>query len=323
MVSKVDGRMIDTGSASIAAIKSALNIEDSRFTALSDATSTHVARTDNPHATTKAQVGLANVDNTSDANKPISSATQAALDLKANQASTYTKAEVDGRIQVVVGSAPSALDTLQEIAGQLQADESAAAALTTAVAGKLAKSANLSDLANAATARTNLGLGTAALSDASAFMSSDFTVDIPTAGSSAPLMNSADAAPGISTQYSRDDHVHPTDTSRAAASHGHVIGDITDLTATLAGKAAAVHTHTTANVTGLEAALSARSTGLQVRGPVSTPGGTKTAYGSSYAAPAGFAITAVTVDAMSGGLDRLTFDIAAFTVPGGGGGGGS
>ena len=43
---------------------------------------THIANTSNPHATTKAQVGLENVDNTSDLNKPISTATQSALDLK-------------------------------------------------------------------------------------------------------------------------------------------------------------------------------------------------------------------------------------------------
>lgn len=46
----------------------------------------HASRTDNPHTTTKSQVGLANVDNTSDAAKPVSSATQTALDLKATQA---------------------------------------------------------------------------------------------------------------------------------------------------------------------------------------------------------------------------------------------
>jgi hypothetical protein len=43
---------------------------------------THVADLNNPHAVTKTQVGLSNVDNTSDANKPISSATQTALNLK-------------------------------------------------------------------------------------------------------------------------------------------------------------------------------------------------------------------------------------------------
>lgn len=42
----------------------------------------HVADTSNPHEVTKTQVGLSNVDNTSDANKPVSTATQTALNLK-------------------------------------------------------------------------------------------------------------------------------------------------------------------------------------------------------------------------------------------------
>ena len=42
--------------------------------------SSHIANKSNPHEVTKAQVGLGNVDNTSDLNKPISTATQAALD---------------------------------------------------------------------------------------------------------------------------------------------------------------------------------------------------------------------------------------------------
>ena len=49
-----------------------------------DKIDTHIADTTNPHNVTKAQVGLGNVDNTSDLNKPISTATQTALDLKAN-----------------------------------------------------------------------------------------------------------------------------------------------------------------------------------------------------------------------------------------------
>lgn len=44
---------------------------------------------------TKGDVGLGNVDNTSDAGKPISTATQTALDLKADKLNTYTKTEVD------------------------------------------------------------------------------------------------------------------------------------------------------------------------------------------------------------------------------------
>ena len=41
----------------------------------------HISNTDNPHQVTKSQVGLGNVDNTSDENKPISTATQEALDV--------------------------------------------------------------------------------------------------------------------------------------------------------------------------------------------------------------------------------------------------
>lgn len=45
----------------------------------------HINDTDNPHSVTKAQVGLGNVNNTSDADKPVSSATQVALDKKVDK----------------------------------------------------------------------------------------------------------------------------------------------------------------------------------------------------------------------------------------------
>ena len=44
----------------------------------------HSQTTGNPHSTTKADIGLGNVDNTSDLNKPISTATQNALNTKAD-----------------------------------------------------------------------------------------------------------------------------------------------------------------------------------------------------------------------------------------------
>ena len=47
----------------------------------------HTSLTNNPHSITKAQVGLGSADNTADADKPISTLTQAALDLKAPRAS--------------------------------------------------------------------------------------------------------------------------------------------------------------------------------------------------------------------------------------------
>ncbi len=50
---------------------------------------THIANTTNPHSVTAAQVGLGAVNNTSDAAKPISTATQTALDGKANSSHTH------------------------------------------------------------------------------------------------------------------------------------------------------------------------------------------------------------------------------------------
>ena len=47
----------------------------------------HPAATNNPHAVTAAQVGLGSVDNTRDTDKPVSAATQTALNSKANASS--------------------------------------------------------------------------------------------------------------------------------------------------------------------------------------------------------------------------------------------
>lgn len=56
----------------------------------------HTGNTSNPHGVTKVQVGLGNVDNTSDADKPVSTATQNALDGKANTSHTHAVADVTG-----------------------------------------------------------------------------------------------------------------------------------------------------------------------------------------------------------------------------------
>lgn len=51
---------------------------------------THINDKDNPHEVTKVQVGLGNVDNTSDANKPVSTAQQAAIDSAKSTIDAYT-----------------------------------------------------------------------------------------------------------------------------------------------------------------------------------------------------------------------------------------
>lgn len=66
----------------IATIPSLQTILDSKATITS--LTAHTSNTSNPHSVTKAQVGLSNVDNTSDLNKPVSNAVQQILDNKAD-----------------------------------------------------------------------------------------------------------------------------------------------------------------------------------------------------------------------------------------------
>lgn len=54
----------------------------------------HIGNKSNPHNTTKSHVGLGNVDNTSDLDKPISTATQTALDNKSDKGHKHTKNEI-------------------------------------------------------------------------------------------------------------------------------------------------------------------------------------------------------------------------------------
>ena len=78
---------------------------------------THVSAKDNPHQVTKAQVGLGNVDNTADIDKPVSNAVNSAIitattdmatktyvnqknNLKADKATTYTKDETYSKNEV-------------------------------------------------------------------------------------------------------------------------------------------------------------------------------------------------------------------------------
>ena len=94
---------------------------------LEDKTNAHIGNTSNPHNVTKAQIGLQNVDNTSDANKPISNATQSALDNKQNTLVSGTNIKTingesilgEGDITVESGSGVGKVDPNSDGTGEI------------------------------------------------------------------------------------------------------------------------------------------------------------------------------------------------------------
>ena len=117
-----------------------------------------------------------NVDNTSDANKPVSTATQTALDLKANLASPTltgapaaptasagtsttqiaTTAFATGGITDLIAGAPSGLNTLDEIAAAIGDDASYSSTISSALSGKQPGDAQLTSVAGLAFAGNSL-----------------------------------------------------------------------------------------------------------------------------------------------------------------------
>lgn len=79
-----------------------------------------------------------------------------------NSTQLANTAFVQAAIAALVASSPAALDTLNELAAALGNDPNFATTMTNALAGKMDKAANGSDIADVAEFLKNLGLGTAA-----------------------------------------------------------------------------------------------------------------------------------------------------------------
>ena len=76
----------------------------------------HINNFDNPHKTTKSQIQLGNVDNTSDVDKPVSTAQQKAIDGAYANSNKYT----DQKIADLINGAPETMDTLKEVADAIK-----------------------------------------------------------------------------------------------------------------------------------------------------------------------------------------------------------
>ena len=84
----------------------------------------------------KNRLGIGNVNKTADVDKPISTATQTALDGKADKTNTYTKCDVDLNISNLIPSAPESLHTLNELAQALANDQNHATTVFNQLATK-------------------------------------------------------------------------------------------------------------------------------------------------------------------------------------------
>ena len=82
---QIKDSITQSGQGSTVALNAEIKRAKEAEAAITSNLNNHISDYHNPHKVAKAQVGLSNVDNTSDADKPVSNATQTELDKKANQ----------------------------------------------------------------------------------------------------------------------------------------------------------------------------------------------------------------------------------------------
>ena len=194
----------------------------------------HLASADNPHSVTKAQVGLGDVDNTSDLGKPISTATQAGLDLKSDISdivdaldSTATNQPLSANqglvlkglidnLNTLVASDDATLDTIQEIVDFIEMNKATLdtlgidniAGLTTALAGKSATghghtASDITDFDTEVSGNTNVAANTAARHS----HSNSTILDETTASFTTTLLNKLNAIETSATADQTDEEI--------------------------------------------------------------------------------------------------------------------
>ena len=89
-IDSIEGALSDSIDSLSSVVSDNYNTLDSLIGAVDDKIDVHIADTNNPHSVTATQVGLGNCDNTSDADKPVSTAQQTALDGKVDKNAAIT-----------------------------------------------------------------------------------------------------------------------------------------------------------------------------------------------------------------------------------------
>lgn len=227
--------------------------------------------TGNPHNVSKSDVGLGNVDNTSDLNKPVSSAMQTALSGKANSTHSHAQSDVNGLAAALDGkqdtlTAGSNITIVNNVIsatggggggganwGEIGGTLSNQTDLATALNGKASSSHShsISDVTNLQSSLDGKASSThshtiseitnlqTTLNGKQSTLTFD---DAPTSGSSNPVKSS-----GVKSALD----------GKANSSHSHSQSEVDGLSTALAGKASSTHSHAISDVTDLQTTLNA------------------------------------------------------------------
>jgi len=199
----------------------------------------HIASAANPHAVTKSQVGLGNADNTGDANKPVSTAQQAALDLKQDVSGKDASGGYAG-LTLFKLNLKNAANTFTNFF-----TNATTAARTWTFPDKDGTVAMTSDITG-----TNSGTNTGDQTISDATIS---TTDITTNNVSITKHGFAPKAPNIATQYLDGTGAYSTPT-----------GMVLQVVSTTKTDTSTITSATFAAVTGLSATITPRSTSSKI-----------------------------------------------------------
>jgi hypothetical protein len=323
--------------------QAAINAANSNIATVAGELDLHEANTANPHSVTKAQLGLGSVDNTSDANKPVSAAQQTAINV-ASAAAAAAQSDIDGheanlanphgttKAQVGLGAVDNTADLAKPVSTATQTALNTVSASVTTVSGNL--TAHTGNTSNPhGTTKAQLGLG-----------SVDNTADAnkPVSGPQQTAINAV-AASATAAQADinghKADHANPHVTTKAQVGLANA-DNTSDLAKpvstatqsainTVSGNLAA-HTGNVANPHGVTKAQvglgsvdntsdaakpisSATAAALAAKAPLASPALTGTP--TAPTAPAGTATTQIATTAFAAAAAADALDAATAATP--------
>lgn len=215
----------------------------------------------------KSDVGLSNVNNTSDANKPVSTATQTALNLKIDKSAIGVAngvAPLDAESKIPSTYLPSYVDDVVEATSfqNLPANGEAGKIYTTTDNNKIYRWSGSSYIEISASPGSTDAVpeGQVNLYFTTARAASAAPVKSVSGRTGAITLTKTDV--GLSNVDNTSDLNKPISTAtqtalngKANTSHTHAIGNVTGLQTALDGKASSVHEHPVSDITGLQTIL--------------------------------------------------------------------